>query len=182
MRVTEVANRYAKALFEIASETKNTDTYNAELRAIEEVFNADESLQQFVLSPLVQSSEKENALEKAFEKANASQEIRNFFLLLAQKGRLPIMHDVVVAFRNHMDSAAGVTRGTVKTAHTLGGADQKEVTDLLGKLTNSEVVLDFGEDENLVGGLTAQVGSLTIDDSIQSHLNKMRDELNRSVH
>ena len=182
MRVAEVANRYAKALFEIAAESKKAEDYYAELQAVEAVFNADESLQRFVLSPLVKAAEKETVLQKAFETAKASDDVRSFLLLLAQKGRLPIIHDVVVAYRNQMDSAAGVTRGTVRTAHSLGQAQQKEVTELLGKLTSSDVVLDFGEDETLVGGLTAQVGSLTIDDSIQSHLNRMRDELNRSVH
>ena len=88
----------------------------------------------------------------------------------------------MAAYRNQMDSHAGVIRGNVKTAHGLGNSEQKEVTELLGKLTNSEVILDFGEDEDLVAGLTAQVGSLTIDDSIRSHLTKMRDELNRSAH
>ena len=182
MRVAEVANRYAKALFEIGKESKKADAFYGELQAVEDVFNADEGLQRFVLSPLVKAAEKESALQKAFETAKASDEVRSFLLLLAQKGRLPLIHDVVVAYRNQVDADEGVTRGTVKTAHGLGSAEQKEVTELLGKLTNSEVVLNFEEDDSLVAGLTAQIGSLTIDDSIQSHLTKMRDELNRSAH
>lgn len=182
MRVAEVANRYAKALFEIGLETKQTDAFQQELIVVEKLFMDNEDLKRFALSPLVKSSQKEEALEKALDKAGASDVVRNFLLLLAQKGRLPIIHDVVVAYQSQMDANAGVIRGTVKTAHGLGQAEQTEVTDLLGKLTDSKVILDFGEDESLVAGLSAQVGSLTIDDSIQSHLNKMRDELNRSVH
>ena len=49
MRVAEVANRYAKALYDIGAESKKADAYYGELKAVEDVFNADETLQKFVL-------------------------------------------------------------------------------------------------------------------------------------
>ena len=182
MRVAEVANRYAKALFEIAQEAGKAEQFYGELSAVEKSFNESESLQAFVLSPLVQSSEKEKVLKAALSDAKASPEVASFLLLLAQKGRLPLIHDVVVAYQSQMDEAAGVIRGTVTTAHKLDSKDQDEVKGLLSQLTNSDVVLNFEENNGLVAGLTAQVGSLTIDDCIQSHLTRMRDELNRSTH
>lgn len=182
MRVSEVAARYAKALFDLSKDLSKVEEFHQELITVEELFQKDEQLRSFSTSPLVKGTEKEKVLQKAMETAGVSEEVRSFLLLIARKGRLPIIHDVVLAYLAEKDKEAGVIRGQVKTARDLAEKDRKQVQTLLSEVTDSKVILDFDKDETVLGGLTAQVGSLTIDDSIQSHLKRMRDELNRSVH
>jgi F-type H+-transporting ATPase subunit delta len=44
---------------------------------------------------------------------------------------------------------------------------------------NKKIILTYKEDPTLLGGVVAQVGGWTFDDSIETHLIKMNEELNR---
>lgn len=182
MRMSQMASRYARALFQIAEETGAETIIFSELKSLAGAMTSDPTARTFLETPLVQSSEKESSLQAMFQKVKASDLVKNFVLLLARKGRLPLLNEVCIAYQTQMDQQAGVVRGTVRTADDLSDARQDEVTKLLSKLTNQKVILDFEKDETITGGLTAQVGSLTIDDSVRSHLVRMQDELNRRTH
>ncbi len=94
--------------------------------------------------------------------------LKNFTLLLARKQRLPIFNDVVTAYQQFSDESHGVTRGQVRSAAALGPDDRKRIEDIVSKATKKKVILTYKEDPSLLGGLVAEVGSYTFDDSLTS--------------
>jgi F-type H+-transporting ATPase subunit delta len=94
---------------------------------------------------------------------------------------LGLFHDIVTSYEVIADEAHGVTRGTVRSATVLGPEDRKRIEELVSKATKKQVILTYKEDPALVGGLVAEVGSFTFDDSITSHLKRINEQLTRSL-
>lgn len=182
MRNTILASRYARALYNLAKEKNQQDLVFDEMRVVEEAFRGDQGVWDFLHSPMIRPTEKVKALEAAFAKLSVTETTRHFLLLLARKERLPIFGEVVVAYQTIADEAHGVTRGVVRSATLLGPEDRKRIEELVSKATKKQVILTYKEDPTLLGGLVAEVGSFTFDDSLTSHLNRINEQLTRSVH
>lgn len=182
MKNTVLAQRYARALYNLAKEKNEQDNIFAELRVINDAFSGDEAISGFLTSPLVRPAEKVQALEKIISGLKASETVKSFVLLLAKKNRLGVFSEITQAFQLIEDEAHGVTRGTVRSAAVLGPEDRKRIEELVGKATKKQVILSYKEDPSLLGGLVAEVGSLTLDDSLTSHLTRINEQLTRSIH
>ncbi|MCB0364241.1 MAG: ATP synthase F1 subunit delta [Bdellovibrionaceae bacterium] len=182
MAVSEVATRYAKALFDLAAENNNAKPALEQMRALKNIFEKDQELLGFLKSPLIKTEEKEKSLAQALKGAGLLNEVESFLLLLAGKNRLPLFSEILTAYQTLTDEANGVTRGVVRSATVLSQNDRKRIEETVSKYTNKNVILTYKEDEELLGGLIAEVGSYTFDDTLTSHLKRLNEELKRSAH
>jgi F-type H+-transporting ATPase subunit delta len=180
MRNNILASRYAKAVYSQAKETNEQDAIFNEMRALDQSFSSDKDINEYLSTPLVRPTDKVKALEGMLSKIKVSGTLKNFLLLLAKKDRLGLYHDIVNAYEVIADEAHGVTRGSVRSATVLGPEDRKRIEQLVSKATKKQVILTYKEDPQLVGGLVAEVGSFTFDDSITSHLKRINEQLTRS--
>ena len=180
MKHSEVANRYARALFIWSKESSDQDKVFDQLRIFSEALKADKEVAAFLESPLVRPAQKQKALEKVVESAIPS--VKNFMLLLAKKNRLSLFDDIVTAFQSIVDESHGVTRGLVKSSTVLAPDERRQIEEIVGRVTKKQVILTYKEDPTLLGGLVAEVGSFTFDDSLFSHLKRINEQLTRSVH
>jgi F-type H+-transporting ATPase subunit delta len=178
MRVSEVSKRYARALYELAKANQTSELVFSELRLLKALFDADPVINQFVNSPLVGPEQKLAAVKATFS-GKTSSEITSTLQLLAEKNRLGIFSNLVASFEEISDADHGVTRGTVRSASALSPESRKKIEDTVTKVTGKKVILNFTEDKTLLGGMVAQVGGMTFDDSLDSHLTRMSEDLNR---
>lgn len=179
MRFTELAKRYAKAIFEVAIDNKTQDRVFAELRTLDEVVSRDKEIFDFLTSPLVKPSERVEALTKALGNKGLSKEVVDFLMILAEKDRFVIFHEVVRAFESESDAANNVCRGTVRSAVLLAQTERQRIEETVEKVLKKKVIMTYKVDPSVIGGLIAEVGSYTFDDSISSHLTRMNEELKR---
>jgi len=179
--ISEVARRYASALYDLSKTAKNQEQVFGELRALKQAFDADPTISDFMSSPLIAPDKKIAALKGALS-GKLSNEVANTLILLAEKNRLPVFTQLVEAFEAISDRDHGVTRGTVRSASPLSPEARKQIEDTVTKVTKKKVILNFTEDPKLLGGMVAQVGGWTFDDSLETHLTRMSEELNRSTH
>jgi F-type H+-transporting ATPase subunit delta len=182
MKHMTIASRYAKALYGLAKEKNEQDSIFKQMRVIEEAFRTDKEIQEFIHSPLFRPTDKVKAIEALLAKLQVSDVLKNFLLLLAKKNRLGVFSEMLTAYETISDEAHGVTRGTVRSATPLGPEDRKRIEELVSKATKKQVILTYKEDPALLGGLVADVGSFTFDDSLISHLKRINEQLNRSAH
>ncbi len=179
--ISEVARRYARALYDISKSAKNQERVFSEIRTLKTAIESDKTIQEFISSPLVAPTQKIAAIKGALS-GKCSDEVLNTLLLLAEKARLEIFSEMVLAFEELSDEDHGVTRGTVRSASPLSAEARKQIEETVTKVTKNKVILNFTEDPTLLGGMVAQVGGWTFDDSIETHLTRMSEELNRSTH
>jgi F-type H+-transporting ATPase subunit delta len=186
MKYAQIAKRYANALFQLGEETKSQDKYYEEIKRAAAIFNdatgTNETLETFIYSPLVKAADKESAVKKALTDGGFSTEVSSLILLLAKKDRLPILTDIVTAYEQKNDERNGITRGTVRSGKELSASERQEIEKSVGAAVGKKVLLNFIEDKSVIAGVVTQVGSLTLDDSLFSHLRRMKESLNRSLH
>lgn len=179
--IHEVSRRYARALYDLVKTNKTSEKVFAELRSLKESFTAEKSIHDFVLSPLVAPDQKVAALKAALS-GKVSEEIVNLLYLLAENARMEIFGEIVDAFEVISDEDHGVSRGVVKSAAKLLPEARKKIETTVEKVTHKKVILNYEEDPKLLGGMVAQVGGWTFDDSLETQLMKMSESLNRSTH
>lgn len=181
MRNTILATRYARAFYSLAKETNEQDSVFDQMRCLGEALKNDPQIADYIASPMVRPNDKAKSLEATLSKFQLSGILQNFVLLLARKNRLGIYSEIVAAYQTIADEAHGVTRGVVRSAALLGPEERKRIEQLVSKATKKQVILSYKEDPSLLGGLVAEVGSFTFDDSLTSHLNRINEQLTRSV-
>ena len=179
MRNTEAAQRYAKALFQLATEKDRVDDVLNELRAFASSVKKNEVLESFFVGPAVTSSIQKDALKKFFEAKPFSPEVQGLLLLLAEKRRFPLLEEIAESFQSVVDKARGMSRGSVSSATTLVPEERTKLEATISRYTGQKAVLEYHEDKSLLGGLVAKVGSYTFDDTLETQLRLMKDALKK---
>lgn len=179
--ISEVSKRYAKALYEITQANGSNDLVLSELKTLGKILNTDTHISEFILSPLVSTENKIHVLKTTLS-GKVSQDIINTLHLLADKNRLSIVAEIIEAFELISDESKGMTRGIVRSAANLNADEKQKIETTVNKVIKKKVILNFEEDKNLLGGMIAQVGGWTFDDSLDSHLKSINEDLNRRTH
>jgi F-type H+-transporting ATPase subunit delta len=179
MKISEVARRYAKAIMSIAAQKNQQLRAHQEIVAVAEALQKDPSVAEYFNNPLVPQAQKKAAVQAAFQQRGLLEEVYSLLLLLAEKNRFGIFDQVAGAFQEEMDASQGVTRGTVTSAKPMGTEARAALENQIHKTLNKKTILTYKEDSSLLGGVVAQVGGWTFDDSIETQLTKLNEELNR---
>ncbi len=179
MRVSELGNRYAKALFDLATENKTQEKVFSDLRVLEKVIVEDKDVYAYLTSAIIRPEDKQKVIKTAVANSGLSTEVENMLDLIASRNRLSIFAELTHAFQAQIDSTNGVARGVVRSASVLGPEERKQIESKVETAIKKKVILTYKVDATLIGGLVAQVGSFTFDDSIDAHLRKIHDDLNR---
>ena len=177
--IREVPRRYAKALYSLAKEQNLQQQVFDEIRLLSDVLGKQGEVKDFIEDPRIPPTNKKAALKASLEKFKLSEATKFFVFLLADNNRLMFFSEIVEAYQEQIDADHGVTRGLVKSASTLSPDARKELEDIVTKVTKKKVILNYKEDPSLIGGLVAQVGGWTFDDSLQAHLRRMKEDLKR---
>lgn len=179
MRVNEVSKRYAKALLAAAKQKGQDSKVAGEIIAVAKIVSADSQIKEYFANPMVAVEQKMTAVKTAFEGKGLSEEVTNLLLLLAEKARLGLVEEIAEAYQALVDSEQGITRGVVKSARPIDASVKAELEKKIEQVLKKKIVLTFQEDAKLLGGVVAHVGGWTFDDSIETHLKKINEELNR---
>lgn len=181
MKHSVVAQRYARALYDLLVHQKSEDLILAQLRAVSKILLDDPAFFNFFGSPLSTIENKTSALKAAIQSSNIHQDAQNFLFFLIEKNRFILLPEILAAVQDLADEAHGVCRGYVRSASALEPEERQALEDQLKKVVEKQVIMTYQVDPSLLGGLVAQIGSFTLDDSIVSHLNRLNDQINRSI-
>ena len=86
-RTTEVGERYAQALFDLADETGALEAVRADLASLRAAWNESADLRRLAQSPVIAAEDQQKGLTAIADKAKFNRVTRNFLGLLAQNGR-----------------------------------------------------------------------------------------------
>lgn len=179
MRVSEVSKRYAKALLAVTKQKGAHSKALAELQALSQALFSEAVVKAYFANPMISPDKKIASIKEAFAGKGVSEEIMNTIILLGEKNRLNILDQVALAFQELIDAEEGLTRGVIRSAQPLSPEAQKEIETKIKGVLKKNIILTFEQDSKLLGGVVANVGGWTFDDSIDSHLKKLNEELNR---
>jgi F-type H+-transporting ATPase subunit delta len=172
-----VARRYAKALLELGIESNSFDSMGRELERTAELFAGSAELHKTLTNPVFSLEKRRAVLEEIARRTGLGRIVRNFLLLLLEKGRIAALPDIAREHRALVDAQAGRLRATVTTAKALDPMQEQRLRTALEKQTGKVVVLTKREDPALLGGVVAQVGDVVFDGSVRAQLARLREEL-----
>ena len=170
---------YAEALFDVADEKGKLDEVREELGQFADALESDQDMQVFFFSPYFSSAEKQAGLEKAV--TGASEEVRNFLNLLAEKHRMAVVFRMRRAFEEMWRQRNRKIDVTVTSAVELDEEVVNKIGQEIEKQTGQSVELSSRVDDAILGGLVLQVGNMVLDASIRNRLEKLRKTVARAA-
>ncbi len=177
MRISEVSKRYAKALYMVLKQNNQQAQGLHSLQAIEGALVSDPTVLELFVNPGITDQQKDECIKKAFSGRGLSPEVVRFVEILIDKKRISEITNITNAYKNLMDDESGVTRGVVKSAKALSSEQIKNLEEKIKGILKKKVALTFEEDRSLLGGVVAQVGGWTFDDSLDMHLKNLNESL-----
>lgn len=173
-----IARRYARALLDVASESSRTDAVAEQLSNLARVLQQHAEVADVFFNPAY-SREQRAALVEALLKALGPVEpaLANTLRLLVERNRLASLPDMARLYRDMADEKAGRLRGHVTSSTPLSQDTLQQLQRTLQQLTGRNVLLETRVDAAVLGGVSAQVGSLLYDGTLRSQLEQLRREL-----
>jgi F-type H+-transporting ATPase subunit delta len=173
-----IARRYARALLEVAVESKTLEKTTEQLTAFAQVLQKNQELADILLNPAFTRPQRTAVVEALFKAAGGlTPEVSNLMRLLVDRGRLGYLPDIARVFLEMADKRAGVVRGKITSAVPLPAESVQSLQQALEKITQRKVSLATHVDPKVLGGVSAQVGSVVYDGTLRSQL----DELKRTL-
>lgn len=171
---TTVARPYAKAVFQLALETKTLAQWSTCLHQLSLVMTVCE-MKRFIQSPtstvalqaaiiLSLCSDVPEPLKKA---------VTQLVHVLAENKRLLIAPELYTQFEMMRASEEKTIMVDVATFSPLTAAQEAALIHRLGKRLERDVTLNVTIDPSLLGGAVIRAGDLVIDDSVRSKLVKL---------
>ena len=172
------ANRYARALFDVAvAERMDLDQIDRELSAVVDLVSASEPLQRALSNPAVPAARKRAVIEQLLSRSPLSPMVSRVLLLLADRDRLVLLSELAEAYRSRLMDHRKVVRAEVTTAISLPPDRVAALQQGLAHATGRDVKLDVRVDSSIVGGAIARVGSTVYDGSVTTQLRKLKEQL-----
>lgn len=172
-----VARRYAKALRALAAGAGRLEPVAEELATFERLLAGEGALRDVLRRPWVKAATKRSIVTTIADRLGLSPLTRNFLALVAQQRRLPILPEIVAAYRALVDETAGRVRARVRSAALLTDPARAAIRERLGRRLGKMVLLDTEVAPALLGGLVADVGGQVLDASLTGQLTALRERI-----
>ena len=179
-RTTEVGERYAQALFDLADEKGALDAVRADLKSLRAAWIDSADLRRLATSPVMTSEDQTKGLVAIADKAKFNGETRNFLGLLAQNGRARDLTATIAAFETLYAKKTGLVAAEVVSAQALTAAQLKSIQTSLRASLGKDPELTTRVDPSILGGLKVKVGSKLFDASLKTKLDQMKFALKRA--
>jgi F-type H+-transporting ATPase subunit delta len=170
-----VHRTYARALFDAAKEKGDLAAVREELEDFVASMRAVPELHDALVNPQLDPRAKRAALEGLL--AGGDERVRNFLLLLAEKGRIAELEPIHEEFERLVAADEGVLDVELTTAYELSDQEADEIVRQIETTSGRRVDATRKVDPDLIGGIVMQVGSRRVDASVRGRLNRLRQEL-----
>jgi ATP synthase F1 delta subunit len=174
----EIAEVYARALFEVAKEHDILDEIHDDLGAFATALEENRELAVFFFSPYFSSEEKKNGLQRAVTGANPV--FMNFLETLLERHRMPVIFRIRARFEQLWDEENKLLPVEITSSVQLDKEIVAQIGDRIGEQTGQKVELSSKVDPEILGGLVVRVGNFVLDASIRNRLNQLRKQVARA--
>ncbi len=171
----EIANVYARSLFEVAREQGILDKVRDELGEFADALSESRELQVFLFSPYFSSQEKKDGIGRIVD--GADEHFTRFLELLAERHRMPALFRIRRNFDDLWARENRLLSASVTSAVELDEKTIKGIGKRIQEETGRRVELTSEVDPDVLGGIVVRVGNTIIDASVRSRLERLRKQV-----
>jgi ATP synthase F1 delta subunit len=171
----EIAQVYARALFEVAKEHGVLDQVREQLGQFADAVHENRDFAIFFFSPYFSTVEKKQGLERAIDGAEPA--FLNFLEALLERHRMPAIFRIRARFDELWEEEHRRLPVEVTSAVALDESIVREIGERIGEQTDYEVELSSHVDPDILGGIVLRVGNFILDASIKNRLDQLRKQV-----
>ena len=174
----EIAQVYARSLFEVAKEQDKLDELREQLGEFSDALEGDHNLQVFFFSPYFSTKEKQEGLDRALD--GADEVFVNFLKLLIENHRMPVIFRVRRGYDALWEEENKLLPVSVTSAVELDKDTVRQIGDRISEQTGRKVDLSATVEPDILGGIVVRVGNQVLDASIRNRLDSLRKQVVRA--
>ena len=168
----ELAQVYARSLFEVAREQGKLDVLREQLAQFADALNENRQLAVFFFSPYFSTAEKREALPRLLD--GADEALLNFLSLLIENHRMPVIFRIRQTYERMWDEENKTLPVEITSAIELDQATTESLGKTIGERAGRKVTLAARVDPDILGGIVVRVGNSILDASIRNRLEQLR--------
>jgi F-type H+-transporting ATPase subunit delta len=171
----ELAQVYARALFEVALDQGKLDVLRDQLAQFADAVEANRQMAIFFFSPYFTTQEKKEALERVLEDADPTFE--NFIRVLIDGHRMPVLFRIRDSYQRLWEEENRLLPVEITSAVELDPKTADTLGQTIGERTGRRVELAARVDPEIIGGIVLRVGNAILDASIRNRLEQLRRQV-----
>ncbi|SSY80742.1 F0F1 ATP synthase subunit delta [Alysiella crassa] len=167
-----VARPYAKALFELAEQKKQIETWLNGLAELAWLMQQPKVVTLLEQADLSATQKADDLIQlMADSKAMQDVEFKNFLHVVAQEKRLVALPEIYAQYKTLVLSRNNTKQAVIYTAFDIAGEGQRaKIISDLEQHFNTRLQATFKTQPDLIGGVKVEVGDQVLDLSVQGKL------------
>ncbi len=181
MRETRVANRYAKALFDLAIEMKMLEEIRDDMDLLLTVCRENRDFVLMLKSPVIKEVKKQAIIRGIFE--NKINDLTFKFLkVITHNRREEVIMEIAQQFIKIYKEFKNILPTTLTSAVKLDAETRDRIVTLLGERTNTEIELTEQVREEIIGGFILEFEDRQYDASILRKIKNLQKEFDVNLY
>ena len=159
-------------MYELANENSELEAVEKNVNELLTIYNTSKELKNFIKNPTQSQTVQLEILNRISIQMNISKITQNFLGVLITKRRIFFIKKILINFISLASKQRGELKASLVSSKNLTSEELESLSKGLSKTMGAPIAFDYKVDENLIGGLKMQIGSLMIDTSIKNKLKK----------
>ena len=176
MFASEVARKYANALFLSVKERDLVDEAYEQFRVFRSVAETDRSLLSILAGPSISADEKIGLVKRVFGEQLHRLHVE-FLTVLIRKRRISFLPGIIDELERLIEDEKGIIRASVTAAVEITPTEEEELIRQLHSRTGNTILLEKRVDPSVVGGAIVMLRNEIIDGSVRHGLDLLEDRL-----
>ena len=173
-----VASRYARAMVDVVLDDKIDPTIAIQqVNDMATTVTESNQLRKVWESPAVPAEQKRALLDAIVARAGTIRPIRNFFAILIDHGRIPMVAEIARQFETELNTQLGFVEADVTSSRQLSDVEKRDLEAQVASITGKKVRAKYDTNPELLGGALVRVGSTIYDGSVRGQLQRLKEQL-----
>ena len=175
--MTEISKEYGTALFMLACEVQEQQSYGEALETIKNAFLENPQYQELLASPGVPLDDRLRVIDTVFAD-RVPEHILSYLKLLCEKGRIPYFMESVQEYNALLDASKQLSNAKVTSAVELTENEKQKLITKLETIVKGKVHAEYFVDANLLGGFIVEMDGKIMDSSLRNRLHEIKGVIN----
>ena len=181
MNETKIANRYAKALFDLALELGQVEKVREDAQLIKGVCHTNKDFVFMLRSPVIRADKKILVLKEIF-KQHLLEITLNFLLIITRNRRERLIPEIFTEFIEIYKVHKNIISVEITTVTHIDEALREKILLLLEKRANATIDLTEKLDEDIMGGFVLSWEDKQYDASVLKQIKNLRQEFDINLY
>lgn len=171
-----IATRYARGLFELATEQSKTDAVGRDLEALAALIAGEGKLRDVVRSKSLGIAAKSDFMTRALGQA-VDPLVTSFVLYTLKNRREELLERIIHQYGEMRDRAQGIVRVAATTATPLDDSQKAALEAKIGAELGKKPVVTYDTDPAIIGGMVLVYDNRKADMSVRRQLERIESEI-----